>query len=404
MTSRRAIALGLLAALALATPARSRADDDRPITGEFGILTGGAWTSANYYPAGNGPEVSPLIGLRMASRFNPRWNWFADGVYAQPSYPGNEDLKLYEVRTGFERLFPTGSGNTNFFIAGALGAGEANYPPGLGNFGRALFSLGIGLAGANGGLRGELRGESWVGNNGVSGHDLVSGQLILGYSFGFRSTGAQDSDGDGVTDDKDRCPGTPHGATVDAYGCPMDSDGDGVYDGIDQCPDTPMGALVDARGCPLDSDGDGVYDGIDKCPDTPRGTAVDKYGCPLHAGRPLFEQGKEKLVLEGVNFAFNSDQLTSDSYEALDKVAASLQDWSEVRVMVEGYTDNIGDDQYNLGLSDRRARAVRDYLISKGIDASRLEWKGYGEADPIASNDTPAGRAQNRRVDLKQLH
>jgi OOP family OmpA-OmpF porin len=405
MSPRRSIAIGLLAALALAAPAASRAGDDRPISGEFGILLGGAWTSANYYPAGGGPEVSTLVGLRMASRFNPRWNWFADGVYTQPGYPGgSDDVKLYEVRTGFERLFPMGSGSTNFFIAGALGAGEASYPPGLGNFGRGLLSLGFGLAGANGGLRAELRGESWVGNGGVNGDDLLNGQLVFGYSFGFHASGPQDSDGDGVTDDKDRCPGTPHGATVDAYGCPQDSDGDGVYDGIDECPDTPRGALVDARGCPLDSDGDGVYDGIDKCPGTPPGTAVDKDGCPLHAGRPLFEPGKEKLVLEGVNFAFNSDELTPESHETLDNVAASLQDWSEVRVRVEGYTDNIGDAQYNLGLSDRRAKAVRDYLISKGIDASRLEWKGFGEADPVASNDTPEGRAKNRRVELERLH
>jgi OOP family OmpA-OmpF porin len=131
---------------------------------------------------------------------------------------------------------------------------------------------------------------------------------------------------------------------------------------------------------------------------------VDARGCPLHAGRALFEPGKEKLVLEGVNFAFNSAKLTTDSYDVLDQVAASLADWSDVRVVVEGYTDSVGDDKYNLGLSDRRAKAVRDYLISKGIKSSRLEWKGYGEADPIASNSTEAGRAQNRRVDLKQLH
>ncbi len=392
----------MLAAILAAAPAAAFADQT-PISGEFGLLIGADWTDADYYPPGEGSSMSPLFGLRMASRFNPRWNWFADGIYSQPGYDISGDIKMYEIRTGFERLMPVGSGNMNFFISGAIGAGQANYPAGLGNFGRPLYSLGVGLAGANGGFRTELRGESWFGDNGLAGSQLLNAQLILGYSFGFRAADG-DSDGDGVPDDKDRCPDTPRGATVDANGCPHDSDGDGVYDGIDKCPDTPPGATVNARGCPTDSDGDGVYDGIDKCPNTPRGTAVDATGCPLHAGRPLFEPGKEKLVLQGVNFAFNSDQLTADSYDDLDKVAESLADWSDVRVRVEGYTDSTGDDQYNLGLSERRARAVRNYLVSKGIAASRLESKGYGEADPVASNATEAGRAQNRRVELTQLH
>jgi OOP family OmpA-OmpF porin len=228
------------------------------------------------------------------------------------------------------------------------------------------------VAGDRGGLRAELRGEDWIGDEGLSGADVFNAQLVLGYSFGFRAEeGPGDSDGDGVTDDKDRCP------------------------------NTPAGAIVDANGCPLDSDGDGVYDGIDQCPNTPRGTEVDKRGCPIK--KALFEPGKEKLLLEGVNFAFNSDVLTPESHEILDKVAGSLQDWPEVRVRVEGYTDSIGDDEYNLGLSDRRANSVRSYLISKGVAEGRLEAKGFGEADPIASNETEAGRAQNRRVELRQL-
>jgi OOP family OmpA-OmpF porin len=89
-----------------------------------------------------------------------------------------------------------------------------------------------------------------------------------------------DSDGDGVPDGLDRCPRTPHGATVNAEGCPVDSDGDGVPDGLDKCPNTPPAAGVDANGCPSDSDGDGVFDGLDRCPDTPKGATVDALGCP----------------------------------------------------------------------------------------------------------------------------
>lgn len=90
-----------------------------------------------------------------------------------------------------------------------------------------------------------------------------------------------DADGDGVPDGIDQCPDTPAGAQVDAKGCPIDSDADGVPDGIDQCPNTPTGAAVDAKGCPADADGDGVPDGVDKCPNTPAGATVDASGCPL---------------------------------------------------------------------------------------------------------------------------
>ncbi len=113
-------------------------------------------------------------------------------------------------------------------------------------------------------------GSSWAGHIvGSIGLALFTGEGHL-----------VDSDGDGVPDKYDTCPGTPLGATVDVHGCPKDSDGDGVYDGIDQCPNTPTGARVDAKGCPIDSDGDGVPDGIDQCPNTPAGAKVDAKGCP----------------------------------------------------------------------------------------------------------------------------
>jgi OmpA-OmpF porin, OOP family len=103
----------------------------------------------------------------------------------------------------------------------------------------------------------------------------------LGLSVFHLGGPPKDSDHDGVPDDKDLCPDTPRGATVDVHGCPMDSDHDGVPDGIDQCPNTPLGAKVDAKGCPIDSDGDGVPDGIDQCPNTPKGAVVDAKGCPI---------------------------------------------------------------------------------------------------------------------------
>jgi outer membrane protein OmpA-like peptidoglycan-associated protein len=214
----------------------------------------------------------------------------------------------------------------------------------------------------------------------------------------------KDSDGDAVPDGKDKCPDTPKGATVDADGCPKDSDGDGVFDGIDRCAATPKGAKVGADGCPLDADGDGVFDGIDRCPDTPKGTKVDAAGCPaVVKAAPLFTLEKKSLVLEGVNFDHDSATLTPGSLAILDGVAASLRDWPEVRVEIGGHTDSSGPDAYNQKLSEQRAASVRDYLASKGIDASRMTTKGYGESKPITDNATDKGRATNRRVELTRL-
>ena len=207
-----------------------------------------------------------------------------------------------------------------------------------------------------------------------------------------------DEDGDGVCDGVDTCPGTAKGCKVDATGCPTDEDGDGVCDGVDKCPGTAKGCKVDATGCPTDEDRDGVCDGVDKCPGTAAGRKVDAVGC-----EELFVPERGDLVLEGVTFENDSAQLKPESAATLDSVAASLLAWPEVRVEVEGHTDSTGSDAYNQKLSQKRAESVRDYLVAKGVDASRLSAKGYGEAEPIADNKSEDGRARNRRVELKKL-
>jgi len=206
---------------------------------------------------------------------------------------------------------------------------------------------------------------------------------------------AMDSDGDGVPDDIDQCPGTPAGAPVDDKGCPLYSDGDGVPDYLDKCPGTPSGVKVDADGCPIDSDGDGVPDYLDKCPGTPAGTTVNADGCP--------PGGDTLAIVTNVNFDFDSSRIRSDSAQKLDRVVRILEDNPDVRVRVEGHTDSIGSDKYNMGLSFRRAESVKNYLVGKGIDANRLSVVGYGESKPLVSNKTDAGRAVNRRVEFKVL-
>ncbi|MDJ0805306.1 MAG: OmpA family protein [Gammaproteobacteria bacterium] len=201
---------------------------------------------------------------------------------------------------------------------------------------------------------------------------------------------ALDSDGDGVTDDKDKCPGTPKGTKVDADGCALDSDGDGVVDAKDKCPGTPAGAKVDANGCALDSDGDGVADYKDQCPGTPAGAKVDTKGCA------------SQIILRNVNFELNSNQLTTESMVILDGVASSLKSRADISgIQVIGHTDSSGSAAYNQTLSEKRAQAVADYLVSQGVESGSLSSKGMGESQPIADNSTSEGRASNRRVELQ---
>jgi len=207
-----------------------------------------------------------------------------------------------------------------------------------------------------------------------------------------------DSDGDGVFDGLDKCENTPFGAKVDAQGCPLDTDKDGVYDGLDQCDKTPTGAKVDEKGCPLDGDGDGVYDGLDECPDTPKWWTLDSKGCPT----PRLDH-LSLVILEKVNFKSGSAVLEPDAAKTLDEAVQALTYWSDVRVEIGGYTDNRGTPAINKALSLDRAKAVKNYFASKGIDSSRMEAKGYGSESPVADNNTPEGQAQNRRVEVKKL-
>jgi outer membrane protein OmpA-like peptidoglycan-associated protein len=213
----------------------------------------------------------------------------------------------------------------------------------------------------------------------------------------------KDADGDGVLDDADACADTPKGDKVDEKGCslPKDADGDGVNDAADACANTPAGEQVDAKGCPLpkDGDGDGVNDAADRCPSTPSGVEVDAEGCQV-----LFQPTKKTLILEGVNFETGKSTLTPESETILNGVAESLVANDSIRVQVTGHTDNTGGLALNRRLSRSRADAVRTYLISRGVAENRLTARGFGPDQPVASNKTADGRAQNRRVELTRLN
>lgn len=200
-----------------------------------------------------------------------------------------------------------------------------------------------------------------------------------------------DTDEDGIIDRNDQCPDTRPGTAVNNVGCVGDYDGDGVRDDVDQCPRTVSGAAIDARGCARDDDGDGIADHRDRCPNTPAGASIDDTGCEI----------VDVIELRGVNFASNSDRLLSGAEQILDDAATWLKQRPNLIVEVAGHTDSAGNDKLNLGLSERRAYTVRDYLVSQGVNAASLSARGYGESEPVADNVTPEGKAENRRVELR---
>jgi OOP family OmpA-OmpF porin len=192
-------------------------------------------------------------------------------------------------------------------------------------------------------------GECWTGIGGTAAANCGSEPMVM------------DSDGDGVPDDKDRCPNTPKGAAVDADGCPKDSDGDGVPDYKDNCPGTPRGAKVDPKGCEI-------------IPDMTIKTTTD-------------------------HFAFDSAELKPAMKAELNSVADRVKaSKGQETLHIVGHTDSVGAEEYNQGLSERRAQAVADYLAGLGV--TNVSVKGMGERSPVADNGTREGRAMNRRVEI----
>ena len=205
--------------------------------------------------------------------------------------------------------------------------------------------------------------------------------------------GCPDKDSDGVRDSEDECP--DQAGTAALRGCP-DADGDGVADKNDKCPDTPAGTQVDANGCPLvlDADNDGVKDDVDKCPDTPAGSRVDANGCPLTIDPAV------KALERPIRFQTNSTVITTASYPALKKLVQALNDHPEYSLRVIGHADSRGSDEYNQGLSERRANSVKRYFTGKQLDPARIVTEGKGEGEPAAPNTSKKNMGQNRRVEF----
>lgn len=211
--------------------------------------------------------------------------------------------------------------------------------------------------------------------------------------------GCPDSDGDGIVDNLDDCPdeaGLPANS-----GCPLrDKDKDGVQDDEDECPEEA--GPVTNNGCPYrDSDGDGIWDTEDRCPNAVG--PLSNGGCPEEKVKMEVEAKAKEVVdfaTRNVRFATNEAELLASSFPILDEVALVLQDYPAYHLKIEGFTDSRGASDYNRKLSEARAQSCYNYLLAKGISKTRMQYAGFGESNPAASNETEAGRLQNRRVEF----
>ena len=244
-----------------------------------------------------------------------------------------------------------------------------------------------------------------------------------------------DRDGDGLMDNVDKCPDDPEDKDgfEDEDGCPdLDNDADGIRDIIDKCPMDPedIDKFEDEDGCPdLDNDKDGLSDKVDQCPNEPedKDGFEDDDGCPdLDNDNDTFLDKDDKCPMEfgvapdgcpkkynlvvvtdkkieikqTIYFDFRKATIKKVSFPLLNEVAQALADNPKIKVEIQGHTDSVGNDAFNLKLSQKRAESVKAYIVKRGIDASRMVPKGYGENVPIADNRTADGRSQNRRVEF----
>lgn len=373
---------GVQANAADEAPAAPEALRAAPKSGLEGIYFGGL--GFLYLPEGNrnletGFGGRGYLGLPISKRLNLEISGWGARAEIDNGIGDSRDFSA----AGIDLMAPFGKSRLRPF--GLVGLGYLNEDQKFSEFDNAYGNVGLGALftlGAGFDIRGEARYLLILAESSDENSRYNDGQIALGLQYTFQAPREY-----------------PRAATVQYIQVPAadgvaDADGDGVPDNRDSCPNTPPGVKVDAKGCPLDTDGDGVADYLDKCPNTPKGMKVDEEGCTTNG---------QTLVLRDVNFEFDSARLLVSSQAILDKIASGLKGQPKIRVEVAGHTDSKGSDAYNQSLSDRRAAAVRAYLISQGVAPAQLVARGYGEKQPETTNDTDEGRAQNRRVEMRVL-
>jgi outer membrane protein OmpA-like peptidoglycan-associated protein len=408
----------------------------------------GTQANAFGYGGGLGIDIQPFSPIGFQLRYSvavfPQPEGSEDGGYWDHGITGGVRWRILDNREGYQfsggdimgNLWVDGNvGYHNFYNSGTLGidagAGyEASViePLQIGVFGRLYFVPDLGAENV----------PAPPGEEDLVDESAASIYFIAGLSFSLALLGepeALDTDGDGLSDEREsnahntdpRNPDTDGDGLSDGVEVTSgrtearnpDTDGDGVPDGTEDEDhngsreptetdgtnrDTDGGGVPDGwerdndkNGLVAsddDSDGDRVLENVDQCQGTARGTEVDARGCAIL--RPT-------LVLRGVNFATDSAEIQSSSFGVLDGVARILADNPDVRIEISGHTDNTGGRAHNVSLSQARAESVKNYMVSRGIDAARLDARGYGMARPSGTNDTEEGRAQNRRIEFTRL-
>jgi OOP family OmpA-OmpF porin len=349
----------LLAGLAVAPLASAQDFDDR------WYLTGSA--GMNFQDSARGTENVPFGTFGVGKFISPNWSLDGELNYQNPSFDANEDLNWsqYGFSLDLRRHFIADGRNWNPYVLMGLGYQRAEeefdaFPspnsPGQREDGNLAAKVGVGMQGD-------------LGRVGI--------RTELAYRADFDDTSVA-------------------APSEDWFGDVLASVG--VVIPLGPEPMAPVGPAPVAANCAdSDDDGDGVNNCDDKCPGSQAGQTIGPDGCPVPVS----------IDLKGVNFDFDKSTLRPDAIAILNEAAEILKRYPELKVEVAGHTDSIGSDAYNQGLSERRARAVYDYLTSNGVDASRMSGpNGYGESRPIAPNtnedgsDNPEGRARNRRTEL----
>jgi len=327
-------------------PAPARVTDYVSLLGTYYILDDKQWIAEEGY------------GAHLIRGWNLSGNWYIEanaytGIF-ETDVDGATDFYRYGLGADLVYAFGDRIGFTPFVLAGGGGAYNDVVPDDVDDFGwHANAGLGF-VTGAISDFGFRIRAEGRYIYNSFEFNEDESGDILVGLGLEL----------------------------------PLTLPGDAP---VSQLPMIEERVQVVSAEQPGDADGDGVLDPYDACPDTPQGMEVDGRGCAL----------PQVLTLTGVVFDFNKATLTPDARTILDNVAKKIIAYKSVPMELAGHTDNVGSDDYNLKLSDLRAHSVRNYLGEQGVNIEGITAKGYGESQPVADNETDAGRQLNRRVELR---
>jgi len=323
-------------------------------------------------------DNSNTLSLGVGYQFSSPWDLELSYLTSKPDHTQQgQDIDEEHLRLDALYYFDRKGAVHPYLV---FGGGEAKYDLGPNKFDTTIINAGAGikyLLSDHVALRSDLRAISYeeIGNT------EAAFNFGLNFLLGSKQSSTSDS--------------KPTPQTISPQ--KIDSDGDGISDELDKCDSTPANVSVDRMGCTvtLDIDSDGIPDEMDDCPDSEPGSKVTARGC--------YEELEEtKTITLRLQFATNTTKVLNPDDPQLIALSNFMREYPQTEVILEGYTDSSGSEQYNLKLSKERATSVGDILTVKfGIPQSRISTTGFGEANPIADNSTPFGRSQNRRVEAK---